>query len=215
MIAAFAFAFVMSFWGSVPPGPCNITVLHTTLNYNSKAGIWVAFGSSVPELLYSFIALVAVHFVSAFVAIGFWLELSTAIILFVIGIYTVFFQKKTTSIDKKTQAESFQLHPFWKGALIALFNPMLAAFWLVTGQMGVSLGWVHADKTSDAIGFIVGTAVGAFALMLLVVFFTHKIKHYLTPTVILRLNKVVGLSFFFMALVQGVKSYLSYKQMSL
>ena len=94
MIAAFAFAFVMSFWGSVPPGPCNITVLHTTLNYNSKAGIWVAFGSSVPELLYSFIALVAVHFVSAFVAIGFWLELSTAIILFVIGIYTVFFQKK-------------------------------------------------------------------------------------------------------------------------
>ena len=52
----FAIAFVASLLGSLQAGPVNLAVLHTTLRQGQRAGLRVAVGGSLPELLYAGLA---------------------------------------------------------------------------------------------------------------------------------------------------------------
>ena len=54
----------ISFVGSLQLGPVNITVIHTVLKRRLKAGLLVALGGCVPELIYA----------AAAVWAGMWLE---------------------------------------------------------------------------------------------------------------------------------------------
>ncbi|MBC7390044.1 MAG: LysE family transporter [Opitutaceae bacterium] len=211
MIGAFIFAFALSFVGSLPPGPGNLAVLHTVLNKNTRAGLWVAFGASIPEIPYSFLAVLAVQYVSAFKSFNLVLEIITASVLLIMGIYTLFFQsKKETNLDKQSKAESFQFHPFWKGFIIAVFNPMLVAFWLITSKMADNLGWLDPHKIGDKAAFVLGTAVGAGVLLVCVAFFTRLIRDKITQKTITLINKSIGIMFLVLFLVHGVKLFLKY-----
>ncbi len=211
MLGAFLFAFALSFVGSLPPGPGNLAVLHTVLNKNTRAGLWVALGASIPEIPYSFIAVLAVQYVSFFKSFNLVLEIFTATVLLVMGIYALFFQtKKETNFDKESKAESFQFHPFWKGFLIALFNPMLVAFWLVSSKMADNLGWLDPQKVEEKTAFVFGTALGAGMLLIFVAFFTRIIRDKITSKTITLINKSIGFMFLILFLVQGVKLFLKY-----
>lgn len=206
VIAAFIFAFVASFWGSLPPGPGNLAVLHTVLNKNTKAALWMALGASVPELPYSYLSVVAIHYVHAFESIDPILQVVMMLILLGVGIYTTFFQaNKKVDVDATTKVERIAIHPFWKGVLIALFNPMLVAFWLIASKMGADMGWVNVHSVPEQLAFVLGTALGAFALLVLVAEFTGKIKQRLTPAIIVNLNKAIGITFLVLGVLQAIR----------
>ena len=205
------FAFALSFVGSIPPGPGNLAVLHTVLNKNTRAGLWVAFGASVPEIPYSFLAVLAVQYVSAFKSFNLVLEIFTASVLLIMGIYTLFFQsKKEADLNKESKAESFQLHPFWKGFVIAVFNPMLVAFWLVTSKMADNLGWLDPSKFGDKAAFVLGTALGAGVLLVGVAFFTRIIRDKITNKTITLINKSIGIMFLILFAVHAIQLFLKY-----
>ena len=211
VLGAFLFAFAFSFAGSLPPGPGNLAVLHTVLNKNTKAGIWVAFGASLPEIPYSFLAVLAVQYVAAFKSFNLVLEIFTVSALLLMGIYALFFQaKKETSLDKKSKAESFELHPFWKGIIVAVLNPMLIAFWLVSSKMADNLGWMDPQKIGDKLAFVLGTAVGAGVLLVFVAFFTRKIRDKLTGKMINLINKSIGITFLILFVIHALKLYFKY-----
>ncbi len=208
VILAFVFSFVVSFLGSMPPGPSNLAVFHMALNKHSKAGFWMAFGASLPELPYSFLAVLAIQYVSAFQSFSRWLEVAAMIVLLTVGTYILFFQKEK-NLDDEDSSERWRLHPFWKGMLVAIFNPLLVGFWLVVSQLGVSLKCLNVHDPYEKVGFVMGTSAGAFCLLLLVVFFTDKIRQNLSPKFLLYVNKGIGGLFFALGIVQAVKSYLS------
>ena len=211
MLSAFLFAFALSFAGSLPPGPGNLAVLHTVLNKDTKAGLWVALGASIPELPYSFFAVLAVQYVSAFKSFNLVLEIITALVILALGIYTLAVQaKKPADLDKLSKAESTGFHPFWKGFIIAVFNPMLVAFWLISSKMADNLGWLDPHKTGDKAAFVLGTAMGAGALLAVIALSTNKIKHRITPKTILYINKGIGIMFLVMFFIHAIKLAMKY-----
>lgn len=214
MIVAFLYAFVASFLGSVPPGPSNLAVLHTTLNSNIKSGLRMSLGTCLVELPYSFLAIVAIQYVSYFESVNYWLELAAAIILLTAGFYIVL-SHKGENVNETSRAERLNIPPFLKGVAVALFNPMLVGFWLVASQIGVSLHCVNPHQLSHKISFVIGTSLGAFALLATVVLSTNKIKEYLSPKLLHRINLGIGFAFIVIGLVQGVKSYLDYHHIQL
>ena len=211
MITAFLFALVTSFWGSIPPGPSNLAVLHTVLNKNIRSGLWMSLGACVPELPYTFLAVLAVQYVAAFQTVGILFEIGTALALLGMGIYATFFQvEKEINLETKTGVESFRIHPFWKGALIGSLNPMIFAFWLITAEVASKTGSLNVNLLSHKICFVLGAAVGALLLMILVTLFTHKIKQKLNASITSYLNKAIGITFILLGLVQAFKSYIHY-----
>jgi len=214
MIVAFLYAIVASFLGSVPPGPSNLAVLHTVLNSNTKAGFRMALGAALVELPYSFLAILAIQYVSYFESVRYWLELAAAIILITAGIY-IFLSHKGEDVDHTTRVERSNFPPFLKGVMVALLNPMLVGFWLVASQVGVSLDCVDPHSLPDKLGFVLGTAVGAFALLAVVTLSTKKIKEYLSPKLLHYLNQGIAIAFLAIGIVQGVKSYLDYHHIQL
>lgn len=209
MIVAFIFAFIASFLGSVPPGPSNLAVLHTVLNKDENAGFWMAFGACLVELPYSFLAIVAIQYVSYFESVQYLLEIAAAVILLVAGVYIILSHREE-DIDKPTSVERFNIPSFWKGVLIALFNPMLVGFWLVASQLGVSMNLVDPHDALHKASFVLGTSLGAFALLATVTLSTQTIKNYLNPRLLFYLNKGIGFAFSIIGIVQAVKSYLDY-----
>jgi threonine/homoserine/homoserine lactone efflux protein len=205
MLVAFCFAFAASFWGSLPPGPGNLSVLHTVLHHHTRAGLWLALGACLPELPYSFLAVQAVQYVSAFESVKPVLGLITILILFVMGVYAIFFHHQTPVNDETIPKR--KLHPFWKGVLVAAFNPMLIAFWLVASDFGQQMGCLNLHKLEEKAAFVLGTSVGAFALLTCVALLTKKIKQHLTTENLERLHVVVGISFLVIGILQALEMY--------
>jgi threonine/homoserine/homoserine lactone efflux protein len=208
VILAFVFAFVASFLGSLPPGPSNLAVLHMALNKHSRAATWMALGASIMELPYSYLAVLAIQYVSAYQSIHIYLEVAAIVILLSVGTYILLFQKGK-DIEAEDAREKWSLHPLWKGMLVAAFNPMLVGFWLVLSQLGVSWKCMNVHDPYEKAGFVLGTALGAFALLMVVVMFTNKIKQYAKPRAIFYLNRAIGGLFIVLGILQAVKSYLS------
>ena len=185
--------------------------MHTVLNKNTKAGLWLALGASLPELPYSFLAVLAVQYVSIFQSFNFTLEIITAIVLLSMGTYEIWVHsRKKVDLEATSRAEKFEIHPFWKGILIALFNPMLVAFWLVTSKLGANLGWFDPHQFSHQMAFVLGTALGAFVLLVIVAFSIKKIKERITPQIVSILNRVIGITFLILGIVQTVKIFITH-----
>ena len=186
-----------------------MAVLHTVLHKNTRAGLWVALGASLPELPYSFLAVMAVQYVSAYESIKPILEVGTVIALLSMGAYITFFQKKKkVDFEEEEDIKRISVHPFWKGFFVAAFNPLLVAFWLVASDFGKNIGCLDVNEPYDQLAFVVGTSLGALALLALMAVFTKKIKERLTNEHIFILTKTVGLLFVVMGVVQAVKQYL-------
>jgi threonine/homoserine/homoserine lactone efflux protein len=210
MISAFVFACIASFWGSVPPGPSNMAVLHTVLNKNAKTGIWMAMGACLPEIPYTFFAIVAVQYVNTFQTISSYFAIISAILLFSAGIFITFLQKsKPVDLDKSVRQEKLKISPFFKGAIIGSLNPMILGFWLVTAEVASKANWLDFQSSFSIVGFILGAATGALVLLILVAVFTHKIKQRLTDKVTIYLNKSIGITFILLGIIQAYKFYVS------
>jgi len=208
MITTFFLALVASFWGSVPPGPSNLAVMHEVLNKNTRAGLWLGLGACIPELPYSFFALMAAQYIATFQSAKLFFEISTVVLLSVMGIFSVFIQsRKKVDLKSNSKVESFKIHPFWKGAIIGSLNPMIFAFWLVTVEVASETGWLAMNSFSENVSFVLGAAIGALFLLIMVALFTRKIKQKLTSTLTSYLNKALGISYFLLALIQIVKIY--------
>lgn len=208
MIALFSLTFIASFLGTVPPSPSNLAVMHTVLNRNIRAGLWLALGASLPELPHCFLALMAMRFISTFRSIEFAFHILTAFILCAMGVYIFFAQlNKKIEMDDNRSLGQYKLHPFWKGVLIGIFNPMIFAFWLVTAGIAVNSKWLNVHDVSHQMCFVAGAAAGAFALLALVAFFTRQIKKKLTPDMVRYFNYGIGITFLLLGLLQVLKFY--------
>ncbi|MFC0185922.1 LysE family transporter [Pseudarcicella hirudinis] len=62
IIAVFLVTTIISFLGSIHPGPLNMCVIQSTLQRNLKTGILITIGGVLPEIIYGWLALRGVDF---------------------------------------------------------------------------------------------------------------------------------------------------------
>lgn len=200
----FLVAAVISFAGSIHIGAVNLAVVQATLNRNISAGILVAFGGSIPEFIYSFIALKGVFFLKDNQSVLSWLNVLIIPIFLLMGLVYLF-QKQPSNVYKMPKSGRNRLD-FLKGFSLGMLNPQLLPFWFF---MLIFLGkYFSINDLSTKYAFVLGTGMGAFTILALFAYLAHRYKSYINQ--LLRgfsVNRLMGYLFITLALMQIVKVF--------
>ena len=173
IINCFLLTAALSFAGSLQPGPVNMTVLSATLKGGHKAGLYTAVGGSLPEMLYSLLAVLCgsifLRILDSYPALHF---ISPALLLFTA--FQLWFQQTNTMKNRVNKSG------FRSGLLAGLANPLLIAFWWL---VWMEYSGIFMPHVSVIIAFIIGSMTGAFLLLLLIVRLGSRYQQLLKPSI--------------------------------
>ena len=184
----FALAALISFVGSLQPGPVNLSVIHASYSQNFRTGLLVAIGGALPELIYSAAALWLSCLFIAHPLLSTVLHWSNAIVLTVVGLLILV--GKTERREKKQQKVANSL---FSGFLMGFFNPMLFTFWLLISNSLQNEHFIYLNGTIQRVFFIAGTFAGALLLLVLLAFAAAKKRAILLDRYSNFLNKLIGI----------------------
>lgn len=192
---------VISFIGSLQPGPVNMAVIHTSLTGNQKQALSVVIGGVIPEVVYSIIAL---WFSFLFLANS-WLNSAihvVAIIFFsVAGVYLL----RNKQPYKSKEVSSPKKHHFIFGLIAGLMNPMLFAFWLMVLAVYDSSGMFDMKDIRCQASFVTGSATGAFVLLWLAAWYSNRKKEAIYKILPAHPSRITGIVFIILALWEAMK----------
>lgn len=201
----FLLVVLISFIGSIQIGAVSMAVIQTTLNRNRSAGVWVALGGSIPEFIFSFIALKGLLFLQQNQTIIDWLNLLIIPIFLLLGLYN-FFQKEADN-DEETVIETSKNFDFAKGFSLGMLNPQLLPFWFFI--LVYISKYFSINTLSAKYAFVLGTGVGAFAILAVFAHLTHL--YHLRIRKILQnysINRLMAFVFISLALIQAIKFFI-------
>jgi threonine/homoserine/homoserine lactone efflux protein len=190
-------------------GPALFSILQNSINKGFYSGMQLAMGISMSDMLIMFLCyfgLIRFFENSTFqIILGF----GGSIIMVLYGIYM--FNKKTIPIASQ---HDIKLRINWltvfseiiKGFFLNIMNPFLWIVWLSI----ISTGTAKSTKP-EAICFMLGIVSMIFTTDLLKSFFANKIKKFLSPKVIITINKVAGILLIICAAVLLVKTLINFK----
>jgi len=184
----------------------NLTVIQHVLQRSLRAGLWVAIGGCLPELLYAIAAISAGHFLDEFPIVKTILAWATIPVLFIIGI--VFIRSKAPTT---TQVPQKRTSFFGQGVLMGLLNPQLFPYWLVILIQLSAYESLRVVSFEDQVAFVTGAAVGALGLLCMVAYLTARFeKTLLSKLQRFPVNQVLGVLFCLLGLVQLIKNCLPF-----
>ncbi len=201
MLLLFLLVSLISFVGSLHPGPVNLAVAQVTLTQSRRAGLWLALGGSLPELVYSALA---VRGVSLLNNRADWLVILQGLsvpVLLVAGVVTLR-QRRVAGNAAETHiiGPSF---PFWRGLGLAATNPQLIPFWSAVWLSLQGSMLLATNRPQSLWVFAAATTAGAFMLLAGVVWLANQQRHRLAPYLSSPwLNRLTGSFFICLALWQ-------------
>jgi len=191
----------ISFAGSLQLGPVNYFVMEACLRENRTSGILVAVGGSIPEFIYSFLAIFIGSSLQEMPTLFLLFQWSTVAVLVALSVY--YFFKKNTEKSFRTIGKKAS---FLKGFSLGMLNPQLLPFWLIVYTSFFTKTGFTIHGVGEQIAFIVGTGVGAFALHMLLVYLVHSNRQKLERFIRYKyINTILSGLFFILALVQLIR----------
>jgi threonine/homoserine/homoserine lactone efflux protein len=203
VILLFLVTAIISFVGSLTPGPVNVAVFHTAINGNLKQSLAVAIGGALPEILYSALAMWCSIYILYFSTVS-TVIYSVSIVLFVVFGIILFFDKSTTN---KYTLFNKPKHSFLFGFCSGILNPMLFTFWLMVITLIQNSGYFLFDSLALKISFVVGCAVGAFILLALVSWFAIKKRADFLKFIPIHPSRITGILFIILAAWQAFNRF--------
>ncbi|HNT80612.1 MAG TPA: LysE family transporter [Bacteroidia bacterium] len=170
IVLYFLLATFLSFIGSLQPGPVNLFVLRKSMQRHSY---WsAAIGGSIPEILYCGLA---VWFSSL---IEFIPLQSLRIFLIIFFVVTAFYLLKVESsqMDMNDDSSDKKHKLFFQSFVLAIFNPLLLVYWISMLSYVNLYSLSPVGNISNECSFILGTAFGAFLLLICIGHFAKKIQ---------------------------------------
>ena len=162
----FIITFIISFLGSIHPGPLNLSVIQITLRKNMVLGLLMALGGIIPEIIYGYLAVEGVMIFEQYPLIFQIMKWTVAPILLIMGYLELTRKKKNKTINDYAFEEitSEKWQTISKGFFLSFFNPQLLPFWVVILVNYQNYNSLKINGLSDKIWFVLGTSTGAFAL---------------------------------------------------
>lgn len=190
----------ISFLGSVHPGPLNVSVVETSLKSSLRAAVIMALGGIVPELIYSAIAVEGIMFFERNKVVIYTLQWLMVIVLLFMAINLFFTKPKP--IKETVMASNY----FLKGFVLSALNPQLLVFWILIVLYYQNFPLLKIDNLFEKLGFILGTATGAFMLNYGYAKWAFAKKDFIFSRINLKLfNYLIAGSFLAMAVFQVIK----------
>ena len=204
IVQALFISTAISFAGSVQLGPVNFGTIHTALHKNKKAAILFGFGGSLPELLYCGLAIGSSNILSQFEGLEGYLKYLTTGVLFLFGIYLLFQKAASGHTSKQSKRTGKEI---WMGATFGMLNPQLYPFWLFIITYLRSNSILENTSWPSQVAFVLGAALGAFLLQLLVAEFTTRKREFIYLRLTKNYNKVLGIIIIAIAVFQLVINF--------
>jgi threonine/homoserine/homoserine lactone efflux protein len=196
---------LVSALGSLQLGPVNASVLRRALKGQFSEARWLAFGGSLPELLYAGVAVYGSQWLQKWESFGYWINLALVPLFLGMGLKLIF-SKPAVLKDGNPQEKTRR--PLWEGLGLGLLNPQLPLFWIsILVWYKMNLGITVSGWTS-AFSFILGTSFGAFGLLFGLVELCRKYKKRVLVFTTKHPPEIwIGIFFVVLAIVQAVKLF--------
>ena len=198
MNQAFVEGFSMGLLLSAMIGPVFFTLVQSSLENGFRYSAILAFGILISDLLYVIVTYFGVSFLAKFPNFQFFLAVGGGIVLIGFGVAT-FFKKyiERPNTGGVPVLKGQKLNGFIKGFSINGINPFVLLFWIsVAGLVSVNEEYAKAD-----VGFYyVGILATVFCIDLLKAFVAKKLRSFVTPKLMGRMNKAVGIALLFFGL---------------
>lgn len=200
VVFIFLLTALISFAGSLQVGPVNWFVMETGVRQNKTAAILVAAGGSIPEFIYSILAItigITLQQTPAFFVAFKWI---TVVLLGTLSIY-YFFKKAVPA----KQPEISKKGSFLKGFTLGLLNPQLLPFWLVVYTSFFTSTGLLISSFPQQLAFILGTGIGAFGLHLCLIYVVLRNRERLEKWMLFPyFNRFLSAFFLLLAFLQIV-----------
>ncbi len=203
MIHPFAEGAILGLTMAVLFGPALFALLQTSIHRGFRSGALLAIGIFVSD-----VTLVFLCFIGALQILNneynkLFFGIVSGLILFGFGIATY-----TRKINIENSAEGIeQKKPGWltfilKGYFMNIANPFAWIFW-----MGVTVGVTsnYGQKTDNAMLFFAGVLFTIFITDILKVYVAKKLKRFLKPENISKINKFVGVLLFAFGIIMIIR----------
>lgn len=200
IVLIFLLTTLISFAGSLQVGPVNWFVMETGIRQNKTAAILVAAGGSIPEFIYSLLAITIG--ISLQQTPGFFLAFKWITIALLILLSVYYFFKK---IAQNAQPEISKKGSFVKGFTLGLLNPQLLPFWLVVYTSFFTSTGLSITSFPQQLAFILGTGIGAFGLHLCLIYLVQANRQRLEKWMVFPyFNQFLSAFFLLLAVLQIV-----------
>ncbi len=169
-IQVFLLGFIFSFIGSIPPGTLNITVMQLGLDKKTGIALRFALAVSIIEYPYAWIGVQFEYWISSSPLIVENFQLIAAVVMTALGIFNLLPSKPPTGFAKRFSESGFR-----RGIALSMLNPMAIPYWMGFTAYMKAQGWIDLATTGLLHTYVFGTAVGAMALLALLVFLAERI----------------------------------------
>ena len=203
IITSFFIATVISFSGSLQLGPVNMHVIQTAINSNFRTSLLVAIGGCIPEIIYCTIAFGGSELIIHNKQWFNYFQIAAIFIFLIIGATALFKKYQSKVIERSGPA------PFLSGFILGILNPMLITFWISVITFLHQFNIAVTKTVYTQVAFVLGTAAGAFLLLLTFAIIVTKNKPSFIQNNQERINKILGLIFIILAVIQFLKLILA------
>ena len=159
---------IISFLGTLPLGPINLSVVDTTLKSGTKPALFLSIAASLIEILMVFIAVWCSMAFTDLLSFSDWTKWVAVLVLIGLGLFFWLQPNKTKEV-KTDKGENSKLkenrNAFLKGILLALLNPQAVPFWFFVLASLNSAKVIDLSFQKDTLllwSFLIGTSVGKF-----------------------------------------------------
>ncbi|GJM32451.1 MAG: hypothetical protein DHS20C18_14520 [Saprospiraceae bacterium] len=207
LLYLFLFGGSLSFLGTIPLGPINLSIVDTTIKYHIRAAIWVALGATVVEICNSFIALYCNTYVHQILETGFWTRLVTAILFLLFG--SIFFFREN-KVHPEMENDKKRNHHFLLGIGVALLNLQSIPYWIYFFSALKNLhpgGFGLHMQVAEIIWLLLGIASGKFFALLCFGWLSQLIKSRVN-SIRLYMNKIIGGVLIIIGIVQAFRAFI-------
>jgi threonine/homoserine/homoserine lactone efflux protein len=199
----FVITFFISFVGSIHPGPLNLSVIQTTLQKGLSAGLLLAFGGVIPEIIYGYLAVEGVMIFEKYPLVFQYMQWAVIPILLGLGIQQIMASRMERS---KISGQTASKGASTRGFFLSFFNPQLLPYWVVILINYQNYDFLKIIELSDKFFFILGTSLGAFALNYVYAYVAFKQRErvfkYLNQK---HFEQIIGWTFIIMGVFQVIK----------
>lgn len=173
LVSVFVVGFIFSFVGSIPPGTLNLSVLQLGLANKTNTALRFALAVSIIEYPYTWIAVQFQYWLTSTPLVTANFQLITAVVMTVLGVFTIWSNSKPSNFSVKFNESGFR-----RGLVLSILNPMAIPFWVGVTAYLKAQQWIDLSTTWRLHSYILGTSVGAMALLTLFTFGGKRVAAY-------------------------------------
>lgn len=200
VVVLFSTTFLISFLGSIHPGPVNLSVIQAVLRKNFHAALWIGLGGALVEVPYGFVALQGVRLIERY---PYWfnrLQLLMIPVMIGMGVVTLLRQAKTDVPEPEQKSVSF-----FKGVVLSALNGQLPAYWFAILLTYSGYPLLRVGDRYDQIAFLAGAFLGAFLLQYTYARLTARYQHRILRHLRVEwMERLIGILFIGVGLWQGI-----------